>query len=107
MWKVLICCGAAVDLSMRIQAPSPGTETARQGFETAPALPVPACYHLIALHFMNKIVMFIPHSVKNTILAETRFCHKTKSDYLCNGARWKVAPKLDLPCKLRGEGFQS
>lgn len=24
----------------RIQAPSPGTETARQGFETAPALPV-------------------------------------------------------------------
>lgn len=96
------CCRSEYE---RIQAPSPGTETARQGFETAPALPVPACYHLIAFHFTNKTVMFIPHSVKKTILAETHFCHKTKSDYLCNGAGWKVAPKLDLPCKLSGEGF--
>lgn len=96
------CCRSEHE---RIQAPSPSTETARQGFETAPALPVPARYHLIAFHFTNKIVMFIPRSVKNTILTETHFCHKTKSDYLCNRAGWKVAPKLDLPCKLSGEGF--
>lgn len=100
-FDLLWCCCR----SERVQAPSPGTETARQGFETAPALPVLACYHLTAFHFTNKIVMFIPHSVKNTVLAETHFCHKTKSDYSCNGAGWKVAPKLDSLCKLSGEGF--
>lgn len=50
---------------------------------------------------MNKIVMFIPHS----ILAEIHLCRKTKSDYLCNGADWKVAPKLDLQCRLGVEVF--
>lgn len=84
------------------QALSPGTETARQGFGTAPALPMPVSYFLLAFHFMNRTVMFIPHQ---TILAKIYLCYKTKSNYLCNGADWKIAAKLDLQCRQGVEVF--